>query len=78
MSESSKTHPGVVIRGVRFGSDHGAPVAAGRSAAGAVTKISIPLPKQRHDALKMYAIRHNTTITNLVLGLIEGLLDRGS
>ena len=82
MSQSSETHPGVVIRGVRFGSDHAvggsASLAATRSAAGGVTKISVPLSLQRHDALKVYAIQNNTTITNLVLGLIEDLLDRQS
>ena len=82
MSESTKTHPGVVIHGVRFGSDHAmtgsASLGAAGSSASGVTKISVPLPKQRHDALKVYAIQNNTTITNLVLGLIEDLLDRQS
>ena len=77
MADTQDPKSGVLIRGIRFGS---ADISAARStrlaAQARSTRLTVPLGKRSHDALKVYAIEHDTTITRLVITLVEELLQQ--
>jgi len=40
-------------------------------------KLSVQLPRTVHQQLKVFAIRHDTSITNLIQKLVDDLLKNG-